>query len=176
MIFIIVMIIEDLIKKILKEATTDSGSRGSYAPPLQPGIRDFDKSKLAPFTDSVSNYKSPLVAYDSYDYDWDLPQNQRQRLEKTARKISNFIKKHPGSTNSDEDGNVLNRTPSGKENSKKLEIVPIKEADTATSAGEYTGPIELGLKKWKTILKKLSVFGKKIQMERTNKMNTTYIH
>jgi|694.fasta_scaffold81439_5 hypothetical protein len=149
MIFIIVMIIEDLIKKILKEATTDSGSRGSYAPPLQPGIRDFDKSKLAPFTDSVSNYKSPLVAYDSYDYDWDLPQNQRQRLEKTARKISNFIKKHPGSTNSDEDGNVLNRTPSGKENSKKLEIVPIKEADTATSAGEYTGPIELGLKKWK---------------------------
>ena len=82
------MIIEDLIKKILKEATGDStGGRGSYAPPLQVGIRDFDKSKLAPFTDSLTNYKSPLVAYDSYDQDWDLTQNQRQRLEKTARKM-----------------------------------------------------------------------------------------
>ena len=159
MIFIIVMIIEDLIKKILKEATGDStGSRGSYAPPLQPGIRDFDKSKLAPFTDSLTNYKSPLVAYDSYDHDWDLTQNKRQSLEKTAKKISNFIKKHPDATNSDEDGNVLNRTPSGKENSKKLEIVPVKhkknkskinEITTTTTAGEYSGPQELGLRKWK---------------------------
>jgi hypothetical protein len=146
------MIIEDLIKKILKEATGDStGGRGSYAPPLQVGIRDFDKTKLAPFTDSLTNYKSPLVAYDSYDHDWDLTQNQRQRLEKTAKKISNFIKKHPESTNSDEDGNILNRTPSGKEKKSRYnkEIVPIKEANTSISAGEYTGPIELGLKKWK---------------------------
>ena len=153
------MIIEDLIKKILKEATGDStGSRGSYAPPLQPGIRDFDKSKLAPFTDPLTNYKSPLVAYDSYDHDWDLTQNKRQSLEKTAKKISNFIKKHPDATNSDEDGNVLNRTPSGKENSKKLEIVPVKhkknkskinEITTTTTAGEYSGPQELGLRKWK---------------------------
>jgi hypothetical protein len=30
----------------------------------------------------------------------------------------------------------------------KIHIVPIKEADTSTSAGEYTGPIELGMKKW----------------------------
>ncbi len=152
MIFIIVMIIEDLIKKILKEATGDStGSRGSYVPPLQPGMRDFDKSELAPFTDSVSEYKSPLVSYDSYDHDWDLRSDQIRALEKTARKISNFIKKHPDATNSDEDGNVLNRTPSGKEKKigKKKEIVPIKEADTSKSAGEYTGPVELGLKKWK---------------------------
>ncbi len=106
MIFIIVMIIDNLIKRILKEATTDSGSKGSYTPPLQPGIRDFDKSKLAPFTDSVSNYKSPLVAYDSYDHDWDLRRNQIRELEKVARKVTNFIKKHPESTNSDEDGNV----------------------------------------------------------------------
>jgi len=153
------MIIKDLIKKILKEATGDStGGRGSYVAPLQPGMRDFDKPKLAPFTDSVSNYKSPLVAYDSYDHDWDLRSNQIRELEKVARKISNFIKKHPGSTNSDEDGNVLNRTPSGKENSKKLEIVPVKhqkkklkinEITTTTTAGEYSGPQELGMRKWK---------------------------
>jgi hypothetical protein len=149
------MDVKEIIKKILREATTDSGSKGSYMPPLQPGMRDFDKNKLAPFTDSVSDYKSPLVAYDSYDHDWDLKKSQIKSLEKTARKVTNFIKTHPDSTSSDEDGNVLNRTPSGKENSKKLEVVPVKrktkinEITTTTTAGEYNGPQELGLRKWK---------------------------
>ena len=43
------MVIEDLIKKILKEATTDSGSRGSYLAPLRPGLRKFEKTQLDPF-------------------------------------------------------------------------------------------------------------------------------
>ena len=152
------MIVDKLIKKILQEATTDStGARGSYAPPLQPGMREFDKTKLAPFTDSVSNYKSPLVAYDSYDHDWDLRRNQIRDLESMAKKVTDFIKKHPEATNSDEEGNVLNRTPSGKENTNKKEIVPItrkkkkniNEITSTTTAGEYSGPQELGLRKWK---------------------------
>lgn len=146
--------LRDLIRKILNEATSDSGSRGSFVPPLQPGMRDFDENKLAPFTNSVSNYKSPLVAYDSYDHTWDLRTDQIKELEKTARRISNFIKKHPQATSSDEEGNVVNRTPSGRENLKKLEFVPIKnktrvnEITTTRTSGEYTGPVELGLKKW----------------------------
>ena len=152
------MIINNLIKKILQEATTDStGSRGSYTPPLQPGMREFDNSKLAPFTDAVSNYKSPLVAYDSYDHDWDLRKDQIKDLEAIAKKVTNFIKKHPETTNSDEDGSPLNRTPSGKENTNKKEIVPItrkkkkniNEVTSSTTSGEYSGPQELGLRKWK---------------------------
>ena len=151
------MIINNLIKKILQEATTDSGSRGSYTPPLQPGMREFDNSKLAPFTDAVSKYKSPLVVYDSYDHDWDLRRNQIKELEAIAKKVTNFIKKHPETTNSDEDGSPLNRTPSGKENTNKKEIVPItrkkkkniNEITSSTTAGEYSGPQELGLRKWK---------------------------
>ena len=147
------MIIDNLIKRILKEATTDSGSRGSYVPPLQAGMRNFDKSKLAPFTNSVSNYKSPLVAYDSYDHDWDLRSGQIRELEKLAKKVTNFIKNHPESTNSDEDGNIINQTPG-----KNKKIVPIKEANSVTTAGEYSGPIELGMKKWKNELYPFSEF------------------
>ena len=43
-----------------------------------------------------------------------------------------------------EDGNVINQTPG-----KNKKIVPIKENTTSSSGGEYNGPIELGLKKWR---------------------------
>jgi hypothetical protein len=52
--------------------------------------------------------------------------------------------KHPESTNSDEDGGGINPTPG-----KNKKIVSIKENTTSSSGGEYNGPIELGLKKWK---------------------------
>jgi hypothetical protein len=38
--------IEDIIKKIIREATsTSTGSRGSYIAPLMPGLREFDDSQ-----------------------------------------------------------------------------------------------------------------------------------
>ena len=52
--------------------------------------------------------------------------------------------KHPESTSGDEDGNNINQTPG-----KNKKIVPIKENTTSSSGGEYNGPIELGLKKWR---------------------------
>ena len=151
------MNINKIIKKVLSEATSDStGSRGSYSPPLQPGMREFDKDKLAPFTQSLNDFKSPLVAYDSYDKKFDLRRDQIQKLEKTAKKITDYIKHHPYSTFSDDDGNIINPTPSGRIKKKPYdkEIVPIKENTTSVSAGEYSGPIELGLKKWKSQLLK----------------------
>ena len=59
--------LESIIKKVLKEATTTSGSRGSYVAPLLPGERYFKPNVLAPFTIADSKYKSPDLAYDSYD-------------------------------------------------------------------------------------------------------------
>lgn len=142
------MITDSLIKKILREATTDSGSRGSYIAPLQPGLRDF-QNKLDPFTTPVSSYKSPLVQYDSYDHTWDLRSDQIKELEKSAKKIQDYIKRKPYATVSDEDGNIINQTPSGKNKKGIVPIETIKEADTSISAGAYNGPVELGLKKWK---------------------------
>lgn len=101
--------IDHIIKKVLKEATGESsGSRGSYILPIQPGLRPWENSSLGPFTDSVSDYKSPLVQYDSYDKKFDLRRKQIKELEKIASKVQDYIKHHPYSTYSDEDGNPLN--------------------------------------------------------------------
>jgi hypothetical protein len=128
----------------INEATSDSGSKGSYVGPLQPGIRKFKKSEMGPFTIPVSNYDSPMLEFDSYDGSMDETKKQIKKIEGKAKKITNYMTKHPDSTSSDEDGNSINQTPG-----KNKKIVPIKENTTANSSGEYNGPIELGLKKWR---------------------------
>jgi hypothetical protein len=128
----------------IKEATSDSGSKGSYVGPLQLGIRKFKKSEMGPFNIPVSKYDSPELEFDSYDGSMDETKKQIKKIEGKAKKITNYMTKHPESTNSDEDGGGINPTPG-----KNKKIVPIKENTTANSAGEYNGPIELGLKKWK---------------------------
>jgi hypothetical protein len=117
------MNINQILRKILKEATSDSsGSRGSYIAPLQPGIRIFKKNEMGPFTIPASKYDSPMLEFDSYDGKMDETKKQIKNIESKAKKVSNYIKNHPNSTFSDEDGNVINQTPG-----KNLKIVPIKE-------------------------------------------------
>lgn len=110
------------IKKIqINEATGDStGSRGSYIAPLQLGVRVFKKSQMGPFTQPVSKYDSPMLEFDSYDGSMDETKKQIKKIESKAKKITNYIKKHPNSTFSDDDGNNINQTPG-----KKKTIVPI---------------------------------------------------
>ena len=75
------MLSDKRIKEIIREATSDSsGSRGSYVAPLQPGIRDFNKSQLEPFTIRVSNYDSPFLEYDSYDGKMNTPKKQVKKI------------------------------------------------------------------------------------------------
>jgi hypothetical protein len=128
----------------INEATSDSGSKGSYVGPLQPGIRKFTKSEMNPFTIPVSKYDSPELEFDSYDGSMDETKKQIKKIEGKAKKITNYMTKHPDSTSGDEEGNSINQTPG-----KNKKIVPIKENSTSSSAGEYNGPIELGLKKWR---------------------------
>ena len=144
------MDLNQIIKKVLSEATSDSGgSRGSYVAPMQLGIRKFKNSQNGPFTISVSKYDSPMLEFDSYDGTMDETKKQIKKIESKAKKVTNYIKKHPSSTFSDYDGNNINQTP-GK--NKKIvpvnEWVEITEASTSITAGEYNGPIEIGLKKW----------------------------
>ena len=109
-------------KKIqIKEATGDStGSRGSYITPLQMGVRIFKKSQMGPFTIAVSKYDSAMLEYDSYDGSMDETKSQIKKIEGKSKKISNYMKKHPDTTFSDDDGNNINQTPGGKK-----KIVPI---------------------------------------------------
>lgn len=157
-----------IIKRVIKEATGDGGGgRGSYIPPMQPGLRPFEKSSLEPFNQPVSDYKSPLVQYDSYDKTWDLRHDQIIELERTAAKIQDYIKHHPYSTFSDNDGNSINqfmkdkKTPPFKEKMAPfLQKVPfnewvevtndlITETSTSVTAGLYNAPLEIGSYEWK---------------------------
>jgi len=126
----------------INEATSNSThSRGSYSGPLTPGVREFDKVDLQPFTIPVSNYNNAMLEYDSYDGKMDTPKKKIKKIESKSKKLSNYIKKHPELN--DDDGGVLNQFPN-----KKGKIVPIKESDTSISAGVYNGPLELGMAKW----------------------------
>jgi hypothetical protein len=150
------MNLNQIIKKVLSEATSDSsGSRGSYIAPLQLGIRRFKDTQNGPFTIPVSKYDNPMLEYDSYDGSMDETKKQINKIESKAKKVTNYIKKHPNSTFSDDDGNNINQTPG-----KNKKIVPVNEwvdlysinlneTSTTVSAGGYNGPISLGLKKWK---------------------------
>ena len=122
------------LREELYEATSTEGSGGRYQIPLSMGIRLFDDKELKPYVNPTSKYVDAQLAYDSYDGELSVNQKSERKLEKKARNQSKFNKTHPNL--SDEDGDVLNNNP-------------ISEADTSTTAGQYNGPVEVGLRKWK---------------------------
>jgi hypothetical protein len=146
-------------KNQIKEATSTGGS-GSVRVPLSPGVRLFNKEQLQPFIVPTSKYDSAELAFDSYDGEMDTPKSKISKIEKESRKIAKYVKKHP--EQNDEDGSALNPTPG-----KGKKIVPIEENTTVVSAGEYNGPIELGLRKW--IKSELDPFVNTLESEFNNK-------
>ena len=175
--------LDRIILKIIKEATGDStGGRGAYIPPLQPGLRPWSGESLHPFTQSVSDYKSPLVQYDSYDKTWDLRSGQIRELERTAAKIQDFIKHHPYSTFSDQDGNAINNSMEDGLNPNVIEKMQpfnqrvqynewvelthkdiISETSTSVTSGPYNAPLEIGSYNWND--KELTPFTIKIETD-----------
>lgn len=146
-------------KKQIKEATSTGGS-GSVRVPLSPGVRLFNKEQLQPFTVPTSKYDSAELAFDSYDGEMSTPKSKISKIERESRKIAKYVKKHP--EQNDEEGGVINQTPG-----KGKKIVPIDENTTSVSAGEYNGPIELGLRKW--IKSELDPFVNTLESEFNNK-------
>jgi len=134
-------LVKEVIKNIFEvtvNESTNSFDRGSYVGPLVPGTKLFDKSQLAPFTNQVSSFDDAELAVDSYDGKLDVSKQTANKLEKKARKISRFLKRHPELTMSDEDGNSINGYDTKK----------IFEVDSSTTAGPYNGPISIGEKEW----------------------------
>lgn len=129
-------IVNKVREELIKESTSVGGGRGSYVGPLQLGTKEFDKTDLQPFNIPVSKYNDAMLAYDSYDGKMSLPKKQIKNLERKAKKVSDYLKKHPELTTSDDDGNNINTTS-------------LKESSTSITSGLYNGPTELGLKKWK---------------------------
>jgi len=110
-----------LIKKNLKESTGSGNSSGAFSPPLQPGIKIFDKSSLTPFEIPVSKYNNAELQFDSYDGEIDTPKNKIKKMENKSKKISNKNKKNP--VNNDEDGGIINALSNPKSKKIKFDTV-----------------------------------------------------
>jgi len=112
--------IDDIIKRILREADSTSRYAGYYNGPLSMGEIEWDKQPLAPFNQKVSKFYNPDLEYDSYDGSLESHKKNIKKLESKSRRISRYNKTHK--KENDEDGGVINQTPG-----KNKKIVPIKE-------------------------------------------------
>ena len=71
----------------LVEATTTSSYRGSYKPPVRPGLTYWDPEDLQPYVDPVSKYVNAEINYDSLDGDISTPKKEIAKKEKISKKI-----------------------------------------------------------------------------------------
>jgi hypothetical protein len=118
------MITDDLIKKILKEATSEKSTRGSYVSPLLPGYREFEKSQNAPFTEYVTDWDDASLDHDSLDGKMSTNPKIIKKKEKRAEKIATFMKNNPDSFAWADDAGVMNGLPGQNTDAK-----PIKNYD-----------------------------------------------
>ena len=126
------MNLKNKILDLINEATSESGSRGSYVLPVQPGLKKFNKTELSPFDIQVSKYNNAELNYDSLDGELSADKKKVKKMEKKSNKISNYKKNHP--TMSDDDGDIINPT-SGKLN----EWVEITESTVLEDLGVWFG-------------------------------------
>jgi hypothetical protein len=74
----------------INEATSDSsGGRGSYNPPLRPGLRKWLGNSLDPFVEPVSNYINAENNYDSLDGKMSKNNKNVKKKETVSKKIRN---------------------------------------------------------------------------------------
>jgi hypothetical protein len=116
------MIDDKLIKKIIREATSEKSTRGSYVSPLLPGYKEFQKNQNAPFTEFVTQWDDAMLDHDSID--------GKMSTKKSEIKLSEWVE--------------IKKNTVASDFFKKI----IKEADTSVTAGEFNGPFSIGLKKW----------------------------
>jgi len=158
-------------KKTINEITSTSGS-GHYKVPLNLAPRIWDNENMGAFTIPVSPFLSPELSYDSYDGSIKYNEKEKKSLESKARKMANIAKK--AFSQNDADGNPVNGySPQGntepgtpkeiikKANLPKKDYEPVLKNKTkkdqkieeatgsSLTSGQYSGPIEIGLKKWK---------------------------
>ena len=153
-------------KKSINEVTSASGS-GSYKNPITLAAKIWKNSNMGAYTIPVSDYLSAQLAYDSYDGHMDdYSKDEISKLENKAKKQSKMAEKFFSQNDSDGNpfngyspmGNPLAGTPKSvykkadlpkKEREPVMKNKKISEATSTTlTSGPYSGPVELGLKKW----------------------------
>ena len=161
-------------KKQINEATS-SGGTGRYKVPLNMAPQTWNKGTLEPFDVPVSKFVSPVLSNDVYDGTIDdLSKQEINKIEKKAVKMAKIAKNN--FSQNDEGGNPFNGySPKGNTDPgtpkyiEKVAHLPkwnfepvlkenlatwfisnnVNEASSAAiTSGPYTGPVEIGLKKW----------------------------
>ena len=84
-------IIKDCLNEIfvnsVNEATTSGIARGSYKPPIRPGLTYWDPEDLQPFVNTTSQYVDAELNYDSLDGHISTPKHKISKKEKIAKEI-----------------------------------------------------------------------------------------
>ena len=162
-------IIENTFDSDIQEATSSGIARGSYKPPIRPGLTYWDPEDLQPFVNSASNYVDAEINYDSLDGHISTPKHKIPKKERIAKKIQKTDFKQDSPVEGDDEytkapfkvlvpshhnkGDKSAIKPRIKDESHYSEpftnVIKIDEADTSISAGIYNGPVEVGMKKWK---------------------------
>jgi hypothetical protein len=126
--------LDNIIKKILKEATLGK-SKGSYVSPLLPGYREFEKHMNGPFTEYVTDWDDPLLDHDSLDGKMSVNKKTAKKREKRAEKIANYIKNNPDSFAWGDEAGIMNSLPGHNTDAKPLKNFDPKK--TVTKLGEW---------------------------------------
>jgi hypothetical protein len=166
-------IIKECLKKMflrdINEATTTRKARGSYKPPIRPGITYWDPEDLQPFINPSSRYVDAEINYDSLDGEVKMSTKEINKREKIAKQIQKKDLIQDAKEEGDDEytkapfkvltplynkkGNKSEKKPRIKDESHYsapfVNTTKLYEADSSVTAGLYNGPLEIGMKKWK---------------------------
>jgi hypothetical protein len=133
-------------KKTIHEITSTNGS-GVYKVPLNLAPRIWKRENMGAFTEPVSKYLSPELAYDDYDGEMERKPKEIKKLENKAKKMANIAKR--AFSQNDVDGNPINGySPQGSNvsgtpdyiykqaNLPKIDFKPILKEDLAVWFGK----------------------------------------
>lgn len=87
----------------INEATTSGVARGSYKPPIRPGLTYWDPEDLQPFVNPVSNYVDAELNYDSLDGHISTPKHKISKKERIAKEIQTNDFKQDGPVEGDDE-------------------------------------------------------------------------
>jgi hypothetical protein len=163
--------IKECLENIFKltEATTTSISRGSYKPPIRPGITYWDVEDLQPYVDGVSKYTNAENYHDLLDGHTNRSKKDISKKEKSSKKIQKTDFAQDAPVEGDDEytkapfkvltpsyrkkGDKSGKKPRIKDESHYsapfTNVTKIDEADSSMTAGLYNGPVEIGMKKWR---------------------------
>ena len=125
--------IRETLKNYVNEGIGTGGHAGQFSMPLSLGLKKWQKTTLHPYDIKVSHYDNPQLNYDSMDGKLDVTKSVAKKMEKKS--VDN------------EKYHVTHFQQNDESVDDRYDL--IFESDTSISAGEYSGPIELGMKKWK---------------------------